>query len=208
MNEFDSKALEWDNNPMHWDRSEAIAKKIIEFIPLEKHMTALEFGAGTGILGFMLKDYLKEILLMDNSAEMVRVMNQKIETTKVKNLHTLNFDLEHTNYEDGKFDLIFNQMVLHHITDIENIIKIFYNLLNPGGYLAIADLYPEDGTFHGKDFTGHKGFDIGILSANIKNQGFSDISHRQCYVINRKISETETKQVTVFLLIAKRNKMI
>ena len=54
-------------------------------------------------------------------------------------------------------------MVLHHVTDIENIIRKFHNLLNPDGHLAIADLYTEDGSFHGKEFTGHKGFDTGFV---------------------------------------------
>jgi hypothetical protein len=40
MNEFDIKAAGWDSNPMHWDRSEAIAKEIIKLIPLKKEMTA------------------------------------------------------------------------------------------------------------------------------------------------------------------------
>jgi ubiquinone/menaquinone biosynthesis C-methylase UbiE len=202
MNEFDIKAAEWDSDPIHWDRSGAIAKEIIKLIPLKKDMTALEFGAGTGILSFMLKDYLSEIIMMDNSQEMVKIMDEKIKTTKVKNLKTLNFDLEGTDYKDGKSDLIFTQMVLHHVTDIENIIKKFHNLLNPGGFLAIADLYTEDGSFHGEGFTGHKGFNIEILSNKIRNQGFTNVSHRKCFVINRKISETETKKFDVFLLIA------
>src|SRR5450759_2692567 len=200
MNEFDIKAVEWDKNPMHWDRSEAIAKEIIKLIPLKNEMTALEYGAGTGITSFLLKDYLKEITLMDNSSEMVKVMNEKIKTTKVKNLKALNFDLEHTDYKGRKFDLIFTQMVLHHVTDTENIIKTFYGLLNPEGYLAIADLYPEDGSFHGEGFYGHKGFNIEKLSKLVQKIGFTNISHRQCFVINKKISDTETKQFEVFLL--------
>jgi ubiquinone/menaquinone biosynthesis C-methylase UbiE len=204
MNEFDIKAAEWDKNSMHWDRSKAIAKEIIKLIPLKKEMTALEYGAGTGITSFLLKDYLKEITLMDNSSEMVRIMNEKIETTKVKNLKALNFDLEHNDYKAEMFDFMFTQMVLHHVTDTENIIKKFYGLLNPGGYLAIADLYPEDGTFHGAGFTGHNGFDIEILSNQISKQGFTNISHRKCFVINKKISDTETKQFDVFLLITHR----
>ena len=205
MNEFDIKAAGWDLNPMHWDRSVAIANEIKKLIPLKKkQMVALEYGAGTGIASFLLKDYLKEITLMDSSSEMMRVMNDKIKTTKVKNLKTLNFDLEHEDYKGGKFDLIFTQMVLHHVTDIENIIKKFYNLLNPGGPLAIADLYPEDGSFHGEDFTGHKGFDPAELSKLLLKPGFLNISHRKCYVINRKISNTETKHFDVFLLIANR----
>jgi len=93
MNEFDIKAADWDQNPMHWDRSESITNQIKKLIPLKKHMTALEYGAGTGIASFMLKDYIKEITLMDSSSEMVRAINDKIRTTKVKNLKTLNFDL-------------------------------------------------------------------------------------------------------------------
>ena len=207
MNEFDIKAAGWDQNPMHWDRSLAITNKIKELIHLNNQMIALEYGAGTGIASFLLKDDLKEIILMDSSSEMVRVMDEKIKTTKVKNLRTLNFDLENAYYSGGKFDLIFTQMVLHHVADIESIIKKFYYLLNPGGYLAIADLYSEDGSFHGTDFTGHKGFDVEILSDQIRKHGFTNISHRQCFVINRKISDTDTKHFDVFLLIASRDKI-
>ena len=149
-NEFDIIAAEWDKDPMHWDRSETITDLIKKLIPLTRQMTALEYGAGTGIASFLLKDYLKEITLMDSSSEMVRIIDEKIKTTKAKNLKTLNFDLEHADYKGERFDLIFTQMVLHHVTDLENIISKFYNLVNPGGYLAIADLYPEDGSFHGE----------------------------------------------------------
>ena len=208
MNEFDAKAAEWDKNPMHWDRSEAIANEIKKLIPLTKKMSALEYGAGTGITSFLLKDLLKEITLMDNSAEMVKIMNEKIKSTKSENLKVLNFDLEHNDYIEGKFDLIFTQMVLHHVNEPESIIKKFSRLLLPGGYLAIADLAEEDGSFHGEGFTGHKGFNINSLSRVIEKSGFSDISHRTCFVIDRKISETETKKFDVFLLIAKRKETI
>jgi tRNA (cmo5U34)-methyltransferase len=202
MNEFDIKAAGWDANPMHWERSKAIADEITNLIPLSKEWTALEYGAGTGIASFLLKDQLKEITLMDNSAEMVRVMNEKIASSKVNNLKALIFDLEHTDYNGGKFDLIFTQMVLHHVTDVDSIIKRFSKLLNPGGYLAIADLYEEDGSFHGEGFDGHMGFNIENLSALLLKNHFSNISYKTCFVIDRKISEGVTKQFDVFLLIA------
>lgn len=202
MNEFDIKAAGWDANPMHWDRSRAVADEIRALIPLTTDWTALEYGAGTGISGFLLKDHLKEITFMDNSAEMIRVINEKIESSTVKNLKALNFDLEHNDYAGEKFDLIFTQMVLHHVSDIDTIIKRFGCLLNPGGYLAIADLYEEDGSFHGEGFKGHLGFSIDNLSAILLKNKFINISHRACFVIDRKISEEVTKQFDVFLLIA------
>lgn len=204
MNEFDLKAAEWDQNPIVWDRADAIANEIKRLIPLKKQMTALEFGAGTGVTSFILRGSLKEITLMDNSLEMIKVMNNKIKASGAENLKTLNFNLEESDLKDKKFDFIFNQMVLHHISDIENIFRKFYNLLNPGGFLAIADLYTEDGSFHGEGFSGHNGFDIEKLSASIKKQGYTDISHRKCYTINKKVSETVTKPFDVFLIIAKR----
>ena len=204
MSEFDKKAAEWDKNPMHWDRSEAIANEIKTLLPLNKEMRALEYGAGTGITSFLLKDLLKEITLMDNSTEMVKVMNDKISASQVKNMSAINFDLENTDYNSGTFDLIFTQMVLHHVLNINNIIERFYRLLNKGGYLAIADLYSEDGSFHGEGFDGHLGFDISNLSSILVKNNFHTISHKECFIIDRKISETESKQFPVFLLIANK----
>jgi len=203
MNEFDIKAAAWDKNPMHWDRSEAIANEIKKLIPLNSDMTALEYGAGTGITSFLLKDHLKKITLMDNSTEMVKMMTAKIEATKVENMLALNFDLEHNDYAGGSFDLIFTQMVLHHVNDIDSIIKKFSSLLNPGGYLAIADLYEEDGSFHGEGFTGHRGFDIGKLSEILNKNRLKKVTHKTCFTIDKKVSETETKKFDVFLLISK-----
>ena len=205
MNEFDIKAAGWDQNPMHWDRSLAIAEHIKMLIPLTKEMTALDFGAGTGITSFILKDYLKEITLMDNSPEMLKVINDKIRASGIDNLKTLYFNLEQSGFKDIRFDLVFNQMVLHHINDIEDIVSKFYSILNPGGFLAIADLYPEDGSFHGKEFTGHKGFDPEELSKLLLKAGFRNISYRKCYVIEKRISDSEIKHYDVFLLIADRN---
>jgi tRNA (cmo5U34)-methyltransferase len=202
MNEFDLKAAEWDKNPMHWDRSEAIANELKKIIPLKKEMTAMEYGAGTGITSFLLKDHLKEIILMDNSREMVKVMNEKIGEKNVTNLKALFFDLEETDYTGGKFDLIFTQMVLHHVTDVESIITRFGRLLNKGGYLAIADLHVEDGSFHGEGFVGHRGFNPDKLSDLLTKIGFTNISNRTCFTIDRKISDTESKKFDVFLLIA------
>jgi tRNA (cmo5U34)-methyltransferase len=203
MNEFDLKASEWDQNPMHWHRSAAIANEIKSLIPLNADMTALEYGAGTGIASFLLKDYLKEITLMDSSAEMVRITEEKISSSGVTNLKALKFDLEHETYSNGIFDLIFTQMVLHHIEDVDSIIGKFRRLLKKGGYLAIADLYEEDGSFHGEGFTGHFGFNVDKMAKIIEGNSFGNTVHKTCFVIERKVNETEFKQYEVFIVIAK-----
>jgi tRNA (cmo5U34)-methyltransferase len=205
MNEFDSKAREWDLNPMHWERSEAVASALKEMVPLSKEMKALEFGAGTGILSFLLHPCLSEIVLMDHSQEMVKVMHEKVAKSKAKNLKPLLIDLEHQEYVSQKFDLIFNQMVLHHVNDIDGIFDKFYTLLHPGGYLAIADLYAENGSFHGEGFTGHNGFDVEQLAKTLKKHLFTNILEKQCFFIKREIANGEIKEFPVFLMVAKKS---
>jgi len=77
-------------------------------------------------------------------------------------------------------------------------------LLNRGGFLAIADLYEEDGSFHGEGFSGHKGFNMDALSAVLRKNSFSEISHKTCFVIDRKLTETLSKQFGVFLMTARK----
>lgn len=202
MNEFDNKAAEWDKNRMYHKRAAAVAGEIRKMIPLSREMRALEFGPGTGLLSLMLKDQLKEIILIDSSAGMVKVLNEKIEAEAVQNLRVLHLDLEHEDLSDGKFDLIYNLMVLHHVSDVEKIIGKFREMLKPGGYLAVADLYSEDGSFHGGGFSGHRGFDPEKLATMLEERGFAGITHRTAYVIDKVMPDGTTKQFGVFLMTA------
>lgn len=202
MNEFDIKASGWDLNPMHWARSEAVVRVLLEMVHLNKDMSVLEFGAGTGITSFLIKDHVKEITMMDSSEKMVKIMDEKISGLNSANLKALFFDLEKENWTGPRFDLVVAQMVLHHVNNIKNITEKFHRLLNTNGFLAIADLYPEDGSFHGAGFTGHNGFDPVKLADNLRHIGFSNIDFRKCFVINKWISDSLTKQFDVFLLTA------
>lgn len=203
MSEFDSRAGSWDDNPVHWKRSEAIAKSILKIIPVHSKMNALEYGAGTGILSFLLADDFSEITMMDNSIEMVRMMNEKLVNSKIKNLRPLVFDLEHTDYHDRKFDCIFTQMVLHHVLNVSLLLNKFTRLLNPGGYLAIADLYAEDGSFHGQGFEGHNGFDTAELQKEIEKAGLKPINTEHCFTVKKSI-DGEIRGFPVFLMVAQK----
>lgn len=200
MNKFDIKAGEWDKDPMHWKRSIAVAQTILQMVPVSTNMKALEYGAGTGILSFLLSENFSEITLMDNSSEMVKVIGEKVTKNKVTNLKPLLFNLEHSDYHDNKFDCIFLQMVLHHVADTKQLLKKFYQLLNPEGYLAIADLYPEDGSFHNTDTNIHKGFNPEELSETLLSTGFKSTKHQTSFEIKRDSG----KSFPVFLLTAKK----
>ena len=199
MSEFDSRARQWDKDKMHMERSLAIAAELEKMVPLDPSMKVLEYGAGTGILSFLLKDRFSEITLMDSSQEMINVCIEKVEYHQASQIFPLWFNLEQKNF-DGKFDLIYNQMVLHHVNDYEAIINTFYSLLNADGYLAIADLYPEDGSFHGIDVKVHLGFDPEKLSEIAKKAGFQNIEYKTCFEVKRESGKT----YPVFVVVAQK----
>ena len=201
MIDFDSKARDWDKEKMHLDRSLAVASELLRTIPIRSNMRALEYGAGTGLLSFLLKDRFSEITMMDSSLEMVNVTQEKIQAAAAKNMKALFVDLEKDNFT-GEFDIIYNQMALHHVCNVDPLLGKFHSLLSKGGYLAIADLYKEDGSFHGEGFNGHNGFDVEELSSMLKKHGFRKITHRQCYILKKSITSGELRDFPIFLMTA------
>ena len=100
------------------------------------------------------------------------------------------------------FELIYNQMVLHHVKETDLILEKFYRLLVPGGYLAIADLYAEDGSFHGSKADVYLGFDVALLSLQLQNTGFINVKHELCYTVNKTTATGELKEFPIFLMVA------
>ena len=199
-NFFDTAAKDWDMNQIHVKRTEAVAKELRNIIEFKENSKALDFGAGTGLLSFALKDLFSEIVLMDSSVEMVRVAKEKLDREKITNLIPTFFDLEKDNYTNKTFDFIFTQMSLHHVIDIEIIFSKFFKMLNNGGKIAIVDLYAEDGTFHDRDFSGHLGFNPFDLEKELEKAGFKDINFKQCFEIQREAEDKTVKKYPLFLM--------
>jgi 2-polyprenyl-3-methyl-5-hydroxy-6-metoxy-1,4-benzoquinol methylase len=175
-----------------------VSKAIESSITLKNSMNVCEYGAGTGLLSLMILPSVDNITAIDSSKGMIDVFNQKIEKLSIKNINTIianDFEL------DEKFDVIMSSMTLHHIENSYNILKKFFGKLNSGGYIAIADLYSEDGSFHPTDITGvyHYGFDPDELKKICENIGFSDISYKKAHTMTKN-----GRGYDIFLLIAKR----
>jgi 2-polyprenyl-3-methyl-5-hydroxy-6-metoxy-1,4-benzoquinol methylase len=199
MSSFDNLAREWDKDKMHMERSLAIAATLESIVSLTPSTKAMEFGAGTGILSFLLKDKLKEVTLIDSSCEMIKVCEEKIAWYKATHFKALCMDLEKEDHQQ-KYDLIYSQMVLHHVENVESMFKKFLTLLNPGGILAIADLYTEDGSFHGPEVKVHWGFDPEDLKQIASAIGFRDIEFTTCFEMKRESGRI----YPIFLLVAKK----
>lgn len=203
MIDFDSKAREWDENPVFVERGRKIAEAIRVQVPLKPTMQALDYGCGTGLLSFPLRDTLGHITLKDTSSGMLEVLREKIAAQGVANMTVRQTDLTAEPLPDERYDLIYSAMTLHHILDTDHILQVFHGLLNPGGTLCIADLDKEDGSFHGIEIDVHHGFDRAALKTQAERAGFSNIRFDTVFEIAKE-TDAGSRAYPVFLLVAEK----
>lgn len=205
MSYFDEAALKWDDNPDHVKRAGVISEKIIATVPLSTEWSALEYGCGTGLVSFFLHSRLRSVTLVDDSAEMLKVVRQKIERDKILTMKTVHVNFLTDSYEK-KHDFIYTVMVLHHIPETKRIIEKFFSILKTGGYLCIADLVKEDGTFHAHHdhYTGHNGFHPGTLKETLESAGFCAVQSALVYTIERQTNVNPVREYPVFLMTGKK----
>lgn len=188
--DFKDRAKSWDNEATI-KRSKIIAEKIIDIVGENKNSSVMEYGCATGLIGFNLCDKYKKITFMDSEEEMLNRVKEKNKSYKFLNVSTINIDLTKGEYEKEKFDIIYTSLTLHHIIDLEKIIKTFYNLLNKNGKLFIIDLDTDDGSFHmdTKDFNGYNGFEHQYIENILENVGFSNLKSETFFHGIRQVNE-------------------
>jgi ubiquinone/menaquinone biosynthesis C-methylase UbiE len=204
MTNFDERAREWDSDPDKVKRAHAVADAIRKAVPLSGSMHALEYGCGTGLVSFALQADLGQITLVDTSQGMLDVLVEKIAGAGVTNMHPARLDLAVDPSPVERYTLTYSLLTLHHIADTKNILTKFYALLEPNGYLLVADLDKEDGSFHTDGSTDvHKGFERGALQKQVEAVGFRNVVFSIAYEIKKK-TNGEEKVFPVFLMIAQK----
>jgi len=201
MTDFDRKAKDWDAVPGRVERAEAVAAAIRTQVALSRTMTALEYGCGTGLLSFALQAELGQITLADSSTGMLEVLREKIAQGGISNMTPLRLDLAVDPVPEERFELVYSLMTLHHIPDTGKTLGHFQTLLRLGGFLCIADLDKEDGSFHSHEpgFDGHNGFDRIELGLELERAGFSDICFSTCFTMTK-----DGRPYPLFLVVAEK----
>ena len=176
---FDAEAATWDDDPGHEERQVAVARAIEEVVDLDPRMRALDVGGGTGRLSILLADRVGSAVVTDPSVGMVQVARERIEAAGLSGrLRAVQADLT-TDRLGGSYDVVWSSMALHHVRDLDELLRSVSGLLVDGGRLAIADLDEDpDGAFHADkaDFDGHHGFDRERLTEQLARAGFANVS--------------------------------
>jgi len=198
IDHFANKSKTWDMNSKRVQNAQGIAELIVKNIELNKSMKIMDLGAGTGLLSYFVAPFVGKIVAVDNSPSMLREFQSKCDEfsceTEVK-------EIDIVKYDSGEmYDGVISSMTIHHIEDIPALLKKLYNMVNENGFIALADLDAEDGSFH-DDNTGvfHFGFDRAKLANYAYEAGFSDVTFSLASKIKKPHAE-----FTVFLMTAKK----
>ena len=194
---FKEKSKNWDKGDVQVNTAQSISLAIKNKISLNKDMQIIDFGVGTGLLGFDIAQDVDQVHGIDISKSM-------LEKLEIKNTDNLNIITYHQDIIKDPlpltFDGLISSMTLHHIENLKEFFETIYKNIKKNGFIAIADLEKEDGSFH-SDNTGvfHFGFEKNKLVNIVKNAGFKNIVFENINTIKKPQND-----FGIFLLSAKK----
>lgn len=193
---FNKAAEEWDKGDMRQNIAHAVFQTISSRIALLKTMDIMDFGAGTGLLSFKIAPMVHNVVGVDLSEKMLEQLEGK--NSDALQVKALCHDICDIPLEQ-KFNGIVSSMAMHHVEDTAVLFKSFHDHLKRDGFVAIADLEAEDGSFHshGNDGVHHFGFERESLREIIEKAGFEHVRFHHAYTV-----EKEECNYPIFLVTA------
>jgi ubiquinone/menaquinone biosynthesis C-methylase UbiE len=202
---FDEAAAQWDNNPARVDLARAVGQAVGRAIPFQPGWRVLDYGAGTGLLTLNLQPRVASLVAVDSSTGMLAQLTQKLAAAAIRNVQARHWDLEAAPFPEPGFDLVVSSMTLHHLRSVPLVLNRLADLLQPGGWLAVADLDREDGSFHGKaNDVFHHGFGRGQVADWLANAGLTSVAVSDAHSMLKPDSTGQARSYGIFLAVGQK----
>lgn len=109
---------------------------------LDPSWVVADLGCGTGRTAATLAPFVRQVVAVDASAEMLRAARERLAT--VGNVDVREGALEAVPVADASVDLALLVLVLHHVGDPALVLREARRILAPGGRLLVIDMQPHD----------------------------------------------------------------
>jgi ubiquinone/menaquinone biosynthesis C-methylase UbiE/DNA-binding transcriptional ArsR family regulator len=156
-----------------------------------------DLGCGTGQVAEGLAPYVRHVIAVDGSGEMLQAARQRLR--EFDNVSIRRGDLEALPIEEAELDAAALVLVLHHLPQPGVVLREAARVVKPGGRLVVVDMLPH-GREEYKQQMGHVwlGFSESRISAELADAGFDGVRVRTLP------SEPGVKGPTLFVAMARR----
>lgn len=137
---FSTAAADWDR--MRVDLFGAGSDLLPLFGLLDPSWTVADLGAGTGALSARIAPFVRRVIAVDSSAEMLAALESRIDGPG--GVESRPGDLEALPIDDASCDLAFMLLVLHYIVEPVEALREARRVLKPGGRLILVDMRAHD----------------------------------------------------------------
>jgi 2-polyprenyl-3-methyl-5-hydroxy-6-metoxy-1,4-benzoquinol methylase len=143
-NEWDEYAENWDIDPTVEEYAKNAFSVLLENIDING-LTVLDFGCGTGALTQLMSPYVKSIVAIDPSSEMIKHLDNKALNNVLSISDYLSTELVQNSPElDRKFDLIVASSVCSFLPNYEETLSVLKSLLKRNGVFVQWDWLSND----------------------------------------------------------------
>ena len=103
----------------------------------------LDYGCGTGWTTTLLAQNPLNVQAFDISINRIKYLNSAAAQKNLTNIHAVVADGERLPYQDGYFDYVFGNAILHHI-ELDHSLAEISRVLKPGGMAAFAEPFAHN----------------------------------------------------------------
>jgi ArsR family transcriptional regulator len=136
-----------------------------------------DLGCGTGLLSQTIAPYVRRVVAVDASTDMLAAARSRLE--HMDNIELKQGDLETLPLENAELDVAMLSLVLHHAPDPARALAEVARVIRPGGRVLVVDMLPHDRTEYQAQM-GHVwlGFSEQQVSKFLRGSGFNVVRLR------------------------------
>ncbi len=99
----------------------------------------LDIGCGTGIYFDALAPYAREIDALDCAESMIETARQYCQSEGLNSIRAAVGSAQATGFEANSFDVVVELDVLHHVEDLQAVLREVHRVLKPGGLFFVFE---------------------------------------------------------------------
>lgn len=140
---------------------------------LDERWTVGDFGCGTGLVAQSVAPFVRYVIGVDGSTEMLTAAKQRLEG--VSNVELRHGELERLPLRSGTLDAAIMMLVLHYLPDPARALAEAARTVKPGGRLLLVDMLPHERVEYQQQM-GHVwlGFGEDQIRRYLEAAGFAD----------------------------------